>query len=206
MNTTKRVTKALQDLGHDNYGLAIILALCVVAMTASGCGQQPAQERSVEARLETAVQAFETRYGAQVEFEVVVAPLEPRVAGQCEIQGARRKVTISSDYLARATALEIEAVVAHEMGHCELRRRHRDTRVALVSGSSFAYAASVMNTYAFQGQQAVVFGTRRDYYYNELLTTEIGSLGYRVYGLKEDSDNETWKTGPGGCGETNDDT
>lgn len=54
---------------------------------------------------------------------------ETDVAGQCSYSAtSTRKVNIDINYWNRATDLEKEFVVFHELGHCYLERTHSDTQ------------------------------------------------------------------------------
>lgn len=82
---------------------------------------------------------------------------EQDVAGQCSYSSSStRKVNIDIDYWNRATELEKEFVVFHELGHCYLERSHSDAQQnrsctsimhSGTSGCRFRYNATTRSTY-----------------------------------------------------------
>jgi len=82
---------------------------------------------------------------------------EEDVAGQCSYSSSStRKVNIDINYWNRATDLEKEFVVFHELGHCYLERSHLDEEAnrtctsimhSGTSGCRFRYNAITRNSY-----------------------------------------------------------
>ncbi len=82
---------------------------------------------------------------------------EEDVAGQCSYSSSStRKVNIDINYWNRATDLEKEFVVFHELGHCYLERSHEDAQEnrsctsimhSGTSGCRFRYNATTRSTY-----------------------------------------------------------
>ena len=82
---------------------------------------------------------------------------EEDVAGQCSYSSSStRKVNIDINYWNRATDLEKEFVVFHELGHCYLERSHSDNQEnrsctsimhSGTSGCRFRYNSTTRDTY-----------------------------------------------------------
>ncbi len=89
---------------------------------------------------------------------------KPREVASCEIQGdSVPTITVDLDAWERSTALDREATIFHEMGHCVLRRGHTSDLDG-VSG----LPASLMYPL---GVEPEAYGERRDAYLGELFSS-----------------------------------
>lgn len=102
------------------------------------------KEETLSSQVEEALQPYFERFDQEarirgldfsLEMEELEASIirvdEEGVLGQCHYsEQAPNIVEIDNQFWARATDLEKEYVVFHELGHCVLGRNHDDTRLA----------------------------------------------------------------------------
>lgn len=133
-----------------------------------GCGCAEKRDKVVEVPDE--VSAYVVRFsqiggdrGAPVAIDDLIIRFadipNPFENGACEVAGnATPQVTLDVHAWASMDDAEREALVFHELGHCVLRRRHRDDRIQGVP-------KSVMYTYALNSS---IYTYYYDSYLNEL--------------------------------------
>ena len=146
----------------------VYFAICILMI---GCAKESekdliVEELNIDAELQPYFDRFITE-GANrgEEIDLVAKRIEgflidieeADVAGQCSYSSSStRKVNIDINYWNRATDLEKEFVIFHELGHCYLDRSHLDeaenrTCTSIMhsgtSGCRFQYNAITRNTY-----------------------------------------------------------
>lgn len=115
-------------------------AICCGLLGLSACEKEEAITSNVEQALQAYFERFDVEARARgfdfsLEMEELTASIisiaEDGVLGQCHYsEQAPNIVEIDQQFWNRATDLEKEYVVFHELGHCVLGRNHDDTRLA----------------------------------------------------------------------------
>lgn len=148
-------------------GIAIVLSSCAPP--------NPTQYRHVDAALEPYVQRFEAVLGKPINFTVTLADIDHNYVGLCTVGGSSpapgRYIQISSYYYPSRSDSDIEQVVFHELGHCELDRQHVNIL------DSNGYPISIMYYMEFGYMQW--YTTNHSAYVAELFknATDVYSIG-----------------------------
>ena len=118
----------------------VIGAICCLVMLGSACEKEEAILSKVDEDLQPYFERFDVEATARgLDFSLEMEELEADilsisrdgVLGQCHYSDeAPNIVEIDDEFWARATDLEKEYVVFHELGHCVLGRDHDDSRSA----------------------------------------------------------------------------
>lgn len=102
-----------------------LLKFLCFALSLSGCG--PVQTGTVDPDLAPYVTRFEQLWGYKVTFAVEQAVIDPKYGGICyDMATATPVVAINSIYWYTLTDDEKEELMFHELGHCALKRQHRE--------------------------------------------------------------------------------
>jgi hypothetical protein len=141
--------------------------LIVGILALSACGRAPV--RDVAPEFEGYVASFEQKaasVGSNVAVDDVIikfgAVKNKRESGLCLISGDQTpRITINKANWDKMDEPEREALIFHELGHCVLRREHRE------SYTDQGIPESLMNPYTIEGR---VYTYNESYYVKELFS------------------------------------
>lgn len=143
------------------------LIVCIWFLSLSACGtMKPLQESSIESEFTPFIQTYETYKGSSIDPTITIkfGPLPEGVGGTCSYRD--NAITINPVYW--SSYLEYErklTLIMHELGHCDLRRGHRNDLDAGGTPVSIMY---YVNIFASQDELET-------YYVPELFGREIPS-------------------------------
>lgn len=106
----------------------LYLALLLMLTTACASGFNTKDIKSIDPRLEVYVTTFEKIYGIEVNYTVMIGPLNKPVNGMCSVRNGSRTITIDTVYYEKnhKDYYAMEQVMFHEMGHCSLNLGHNE--------------------------------------------------------------------------------
>jgi len=109
------------------------IAFVLVACTSDATLTEPVTDARLKSFFDAFVQEGQRR-GRVVRMNDLsgnIVPLDGGTHGRCnQFTSGTKQVLVDSAWWNRATDLEKEYVIFHELGHCALDRRHLDTRNA----------------------------------------------------------------------------
>ena len=111
---------------------------------------------------------FESEYAIATNGSINTQPirinfvndLEGSIVGQCSYWDSGSEIFIETEYWNNVSEIQRTVLIFHELGHCALKRGHRDS-------SYLGYKTSIMNSYNLPKPYLDQF---RDSLYNELFT------------------------------------
>ncbi len=140
--------------------------LLAALLLADSCSKEELQEIRIDDKLAEYFEAFAAEgalRGIQIDFreaqvEGLIDQLDNKVSGQCQHDAdAPDRVVIDPDYWERATHMQREFIVFHELGHCVLDRTHLDSK------SQDGTCRSMMHSSAGTCRNAYSIATRTEY-------------------------------------------
>jgi hypothetical protein len=138
------------------------ILICLLVLSSCNAKLQTTQTRSVDSRLESIVQSFETEFSVQVNYSITIEPgLGQNQLGVCRVYGNNRQIILNESFYNanNYNHYYIEFVVYHELAHCSLNLGHNTA--VLENG----YPASIMNPMIFNVSQ---YEADRAYYIAQL--------------------------------------
>jgi len=146
-----------------------LLKLSILVLLSS-CGKpiEPVNKRHIDPALAPYVVGIEVLLGVEVDFGIHLSETRKGNVGEChEDERGQKEIRISPGYFNNATNEQREMVIAHELGHCLLGKKHENEYKTFDSFSG-TYPVSIMNSFAFNLDQLKVYSANRHYYFNEL--------------------------------------
>jgi len=147
--------------------MKILLFFSIIFIVGCAPGFEPGVF-AIDKRFSTQVSRFEQMYDIDVTVSVQMAKLAPPQLGVCYYAGRNNStvnlVQIDEEYWDRATDIEKEFLIYHELGHCVFGLKHNDAYGKV--GNYNSAPLSIMNTYNFGAYPVYVQNT--NYYYNQL--------------------------------------
>lgn len=136
----------------------------------SSCGKptEPVNKRHVDPELAPYVVDIEILLGVEANFGIHLAETHKGTVGEChEDERGQKEIRINPGYFNNASDAQREMVIAHELGHCLLGKKH-DNSYKTFEGFNGTYPTSIMNSFAFNEDQLKVYTANRHYYYTRL--------------------------------------
>lgn len=164
------------------FGLFIICS--VTAFFGLNCQKEHAEVIDIHPKFQIYVDRFieeAAKRGITIDFSDTGLKIEFRNAVDVETGGVCRgnhHIEIEKFYWEDLTDADKEGLIFHELGHCELNRRHRND--TLPNGE---WASRMRGSPIPEGLSAVInySGVRRDYYIDELFDESISIPEWSTY-------------------------